>query len=161
MYSVVTPGAVSSLVGLIYAQARSRLGYTALLRLAAVCWAGSFTILGTVDQPLLLLAGPALLGFSQGLSLPSLTVLVNENAPPELRGQATSLAGTVIFGGQFLSPLLLGPLIGRTSSTTGFLGTAGAALVIVVVLLVVRVPVPPAPGSSAAPGRVMLEERTG
>ncbi|MGW5067264.1 MFS transporter [Streptomyces cyaneofuscatus] len=81
------------LLGLIYAQARSRLGYTALLRLAAVCWAGSFTILGTLDQPLLLLAGPA----------------------------------------------LLGSLISRTSSTTGFLGTAGAALVIVVMLLLLGV----------------------
>lgn len=140
LYSVVVSSAVGSLVGLGYARLRARLSYPALLRIAALAWTGAFTVLGLADHPALVLLGPALLGAGQGLSLPSLTVLINENAPGALRGRAAALAGTVIFGGQFLSPLLLGPLIGATSSTTGFLAAAGLAAFVVVVLLVARIP---------------------
>ncbi|MEB3371552.1 MFS transporter [Saccharopolyspora mangrovi] len=150
LYLVVMTGAISSLVGLVYAPLRARLSYAALLRTAALAWAGAFTVLGTVDHPVLLLAGPALLGLGQGLSLPSLTVLVNESAPPALRGQATSLAGTVIFGGQFLSPLLLGPLIGATSSTVGFLTAAVMAGLIALTLTTVRMASSTSPGGSAS-----------
>ncbi|WP_079189116.1 MFS transporter [Streptomyces kebangsaanensis] len=156
LYSVVITSAVGSLVGLVYAQLRARLSYPALLRIAALAWAGAFTVLGVANQPALLLAGPALLGVGQGLSLPSLTILINENAPGALRGRAASLAGTVIFGGQFLSPLLLGPLIGATSSTTGFLVAASLAALIGLVLLAVRMPSPgdgttPPAGAPATP----------
>ncbi|GCB46917.1 MFS transporter [Streptomyces sp. NL15-2K] len=140
LYSVVVTSAVGSLVGLVYAAVRARLSYPALLRVAALAWAGAFLVLGTAGHPALLLAGPALLGIGQGLSLPSLTVLINENAPSALRGRAAALAGTVIFGGQFLSPLLLGPVIGATSSTTGFLAAAGLATLIAIVLLFARMP---------------------
>ncbi|WP_017588788.1 MFS transporter [Nocardiopsis ganjiahuensis] len=142
LYSVVTTAAVGSLAGLAYARLRSKLSYGALLRLAALAWTGAFLVLGTVDHPWLLLLGPALLGVGQGLSLPTLTVLVNDRAPAESRGQAVSLAGTVIFGGQFLSPLILGPLIGATSSTTGFLATAAFGALLTVVLLLVRISPP-------------------
>ncbi|WP_309054009.1 MFS transporter [Streptomyces sp.] len=135
LYSVVVTSAAGSLVGLWYARLRTRLSYSALLRVAALAWTGAFAVLGVAGSPALLLAGTALLGIGQGLSLPSLTVLINETAPGALRGRATSLAGTVIFGGQFLAPLLVGPLIEATSSTTGFLAAAGLAALIGVVLL--------------------------
>ncbi|WP_067597590.1 MFS transporter [Nocardiopsis listeri] len=142
LYSVVTTAAVGSLAGLSYARLRSKLSYGALLRLSALAWTGAFLVLGTVEHSWLLLVGPALLGVGQGLSLPTLTVLINDRAPAESRGQAASLSGTVIFGGQFISPLLLGPLIGATSSTTGFLVTAVFGALLTVGLLLLRISPP-------------------
>jgi predicted lipid-binding transport protein (Tim44 family) len=68
-----------------------------------------------------------------------LTVLVGEAAPPKSRGQTVALSGTGSFAGQFFSPLLLGPLIGATTITTGFLAAAGLAGAVLLILLVTRV----------------------
>ncbi|MGW2560886.1 MFS transporter [Streptomyces sp. NPDC001514] len=134
LYTVVMMGAMSA-VGLGYAKLRRAAGYPALLRTAALTWALSFVLLGTVDQPWLLLVAPVLFGLGQGIAFPALTVLVGEAAPAELRGQATSLSGTANFAGQFVSPLLLGPVIGATSITTGFLVAALLSVVVLVALL--------------------------
>lgn len=136
-----------SLLGLVYARVRARVGYAALLRAATASWVAAFLLLGTVDQPILLLVAPALYGLGQGMAMPTLTILIGETAPAELRGRATSLTGTAVFAGQFASPLLLGPLVGVTSITTGFLAAAGLAAVILLVLLAVRVS-PPATDAS-------------
>ncbi|MFJ7155220.1 MFS transporter [Streptomyces sp. NPDC101118] len=146
LYNVVMT-VVMSLVGLVYAKLRAGLGYTLLLRLAAVAWVAAFLILGVADQTLLLFLAPALFGLGLGMAFPALAVLIGEGAPPELRGQATSLSGTATFIGQFASPLLLGPLIGATSVTTGFLASAGLSAVVLLLLLPFR-----AGGPAAAPG---------
>ncbi|MGW0466470.1 MFS transporter [Streptomyces sp. NPDC003027] len=137
LYTVVMMAAMS-LVGLVYAKLRAAAGYPALLRTAALTWVVSFVLLGTVDQPWLLLVAPMLFGLGQGIAFPALTVLVGEAAPAERRGQATSLSGTANFAGQFVSPLLLGPVVAATSLTTGFLAAAALSAVVFLALLRMR-----------------------
>jgi MFS family permease len=131
---------VMSLFGLVYAKLRARLGYAALLRTSAAAWTAAFLVLGTVSQPYVLLTAPALLGFGQAVAFSAVSVLIGETAPPELRGTATSLSGTAAFAGQFLSPLLLGPIVDGTSVTTGFLAAGGLAAAVLLVLPAVRTP---------------------
>jgi MFS family permease len=88
----------------------------------------------------LLLLAPALLGAANGITLPLATVLIDEAAGSELRAKAATLMGTAIFAGQFVSPLLLGPVIAATSTTFGFLAAAGIGAAILAVLLAVHVP---------------------
>ncbi|GAA4915051.1 MFS transporter [Streptomyces coeruleoprunus] len=152
LYTVAMMGAMS-LVGLAYAGMRAAAGYRTLLSAAAVAWVVSFVLLGTVDQPWLLLLAPLLFGAGQGIAFPALTVLVGEAAPPELRGQATSLSGTANFAGQFLSPLLLGPVIGATSLTTGFLAAAGLSAVVLLGLVRLREPAAPTTGNPSTSGQ--------
>lgn len=70
--------------------------------------------------------------------MPALTVLIGDTPPPERRGQATALSGTAMFTGQFVSPLVFGPLMAATAITTGYLAAAGLAMVILLVLLTVK-----------------------
>ncbi|MER7407242.1 MFS transporter [Streptomyces sp. NPDC000070] len=146
LYTVAMMAAMS-LVGLVYAKLRAAAGYPALLRTAALTWVAAFALLGLVDQPWLIVVAPVLFGIGQGIAFPALTVLVGEAAPAELRGQATSLSGTANFAGQFVSPLLLGPVIGATSITTGFLMAAGLSLVVLLALSGMR----DTPREAAAP----------
>ncbi|EWC62985.1 drug resistance transporter, EmrB/QacA family [Actinokineospora spheciospongiae] len=134
LYTVVM-AATMSLVGVFYARIRRGSTYQRLLVVALSCWAACFVLLAAVSQPIVLLLAPVLLGLGQGIALPALTVLVGEGAPADLRGQATSLSGTTTFLGQFLSPLLLGPLIGATSIPIGFAISAGLAAVALLALL--------------------------
>ncbi|GAB3509257.1 MFS transporter [Amycolatopsis cihanbeyliensis] len=139
LYAVVIGAVLTSLVGLAYARIRRFLGYAALLRLAAAGWVGAFLLFGTVNDPVLLLLAPVLLGLANGIVFPVATVLIDRHAGPRLRGRAASLSGTAIFAGQFSSPLLIGPLIDATTTTTGFLAAAGIATVILLVLLAVKI----------------------
>lgn len=134
----VSMSAIMSLVGLIYATMRAHLGYDVLFRLTLASWVAAFLLLATTSSPLLIAVAPALLGLGQGIALPAITSLVGDTAPPELRGQATSMLGTVTFTGQFVSPLLLGPLARTTSIPTAYLASAGVAGFVLLVLLLTR-----------------------
>jgi MFS transporter, ACDE family, multidrug resistance protein len=124
---VVLNGASASLTGLGYARARARLPYAVLFVLVAGAWTGSFSMLATIDAPSALLVAPVLFGAGYGLSFSALSVLVAEAVPAPLQGRATSLSATAIFLGQFASVPLLGPLIGATTTATGFLAAAVVA----------------------------------
>lgn len=154
VYGVTLAAVTASLVGLVYARVRARLSHAAILRLAAACWTGAFLIYGTVAAPVPLLLAPALAGVGNALAMPALTVLIADHAPAELRGRATSLQGTAMFAGQFVSPLLAGPLVAATSYTTGFLaagGVAGAVLAAAAFTRIAADPSPAGPAASASP----------
>lgn len=150
--------AVMGLVALAYAPLRARLGYDLLLRAAMGSAVVAFLLAGLSDSPALLALAVVVFGAGQGLVLPALTVLIGEAVPVQLRGKATALSATALFGGQFVSPLLIGPLAEATSLTTGFLTAAALAAAGLVPLLLVRLggseapaSAPPVPG--AAPDR--------
>ncbi|PRW63623.1 MFS transporter [Actinopolyspora mortivallis] len=147
----VTMSAVMSLVGLVYATMRAHLGYETLFRITLTSWVAAFLLLATTSHPLLIAAAPALLGLGQGIALPAITSLVGDTAPPQLRGQATSVLGTVTFAGQFASPLLLGPLVRATSIPAAYLASAGVAGIVLVLLLVTRVSWDSPPNVEPAP----------
>jgi ACDE family multidrug resistance protein len=138
----VTSTATMSVVGLGYARLRRRFAQPSLLRAAVLCWALSYLVLGTVSLPALLPVALVLYGAGLAIALPTLTVLIGDTAPASLRGQATALSGTAGFFGQFVSPLILGPLIAATTITTGFLTVAAATAAVLGILLVVRAPTP-------------------
>lgn len=134
---IFTPAAgVASLVGLVYARARAHVSHVNLLRLSALCWIGAFVVLGTVSNPVLLVIAPALFGIGNGLTFPTLSVLIAEYSPASLWGRANAFAATAVFVGQFMSPILLGPVIDATSITTGFLVVAGISVFILLALVV-------------------------
>ncbi len=92
-------------------------------------------MLAATESFALVVVAQAVFGVGMGLAIPSLTVLLQDAAPPRLRGRVMALSGTAIFLGQFLSPLLLGPVADAVSITTGFLTAAALAGVVLLALL--------------------------
>lgn len=129
LYSTVLASGAASLIGLGYAKLTARFGYARLMRLAATAWTAALLLFAAADHPVILLLVPVLTGIGSGIAMPTLTVLADHAAPAEQRGTATSLQATALFGGQFASPIVFGPLIDATSIATGALvaaaGTAG------------------------------------
>jgi MFS family permease len=76
--------------------------------------------------------GTALAGAGNGWLFPANNLLILERAPPHQRGRASGFHTTCIFTGQFLSPILSGPLVDRGSVALAFLVFAGVALAAVV-----------------------------
>lgn len=127
--------ASAALVGLVYARVRARLSYLAIMRFAAATWVTAFLILGFAAQPLLLTAATLFLGLGNGILFSALSVLIAELVPESALGRATALQSTLIFLGQFVSPLLIGPVMDATSIMTGYRAIAAAAAVMLIILL--------------------------
>ncbi|MEU3692453.1 MFS transporter [Streptomyces narbonensis] len=145
-----TVSVAMSVIGFAYAKLRASMGYAPLLRLTAASWVLAFASLGLTGNVPMIVVGSALFGLGMGILMPAVTVLIGDTAPPSLRGQATALSGTASFAGQFASPLVLGPLIDRTSVQTGYLAAGGAATLLLLILLAVRIDDPATPRDGEA-----------
>ncbi|ABH00340.1 MULTISPECIES: MFS transporter [Rhodococcus] len=130
-----TASAAASLVGFSYPQFRARLSDPALLSLSVTLWAAGFLVMGGFDEVLIVGVGAALFGAGMGLAFPAVAVLVGDSAPESLRGRATSLIGTTNFLGQFLSPIMLGPLVAAYGVGDGYVVVAGAVTLFALALL--------------------------
>ncbi|MEV6695038.1 MFS transporter [Micromonospora sp. NPDC051196] len=113
-----------SAAALGYVHLRARLPQRVLLRHAFLTWTVALLILALVDMPVALLVAPAVFGLGMGLAVPALTVLTADHAPPGRRAQAVALLATAGFTGQFVAPLLFGPLHAATSISAAFLAAA-------------------------------------
>ncbi|RBY79471.1 MFS transporter [Blastococcus sp. TF02-09] len=124
-----------SVAGLGYAAAVARVGHAGLLRGTYLTWTAAFVALATTDVLGIVVLAQAAFGVGMALALPSLTIVLEDASPQRLRGRVMALSGTAIFLGQFLSPLLLGPVADAVAVTTGFLAAAVLAGAVLVVLL--------------------------
>jgi ACDE family multidrug resistance protein len=149
-YMVAMAGS-ASLVGLAYAWLRARASYLGLLRFSASMWVAAFLILATAIEPVVLSAATVFLGLGNGVVFSVVSILIAELVPAALLGRATAISSTVLFLGQFISPLLLGPAMAATSIATGYLIVAGVAALILAILLLLRAPVPAEPHIGGKP----------
>jgi MFS family permease len=150
LYGIVLSSGAASLIGLTYAKLTARFGYAVLMRCAVGAWTAGLLLFAVAGHWGSLLLVPVLTGIGSGIMMPTLTVLVDRAAPAEQRGTATSLQATALFGGQFGSPLLFGPLIDATSIATGALVAAIGTAGILAALFRLHEPAPPS--GNAEPG---------
>ncbi|MCQ8835260.1 MFS transporter, partial [Streptomyces malaysiensis] len=101
LYGTVLASAAASLIGLCYSRLTARFGHVMLRRVAAAAWTAALLLFAVAGHWAPLLAVPVLTGVGSGVTMPTLTVLVDRAAPAGQRGTATSLPATALFGGQF------------------------------------------------------------
>ncbi len=142
--------AVSSIVGLAYGWLGKRFSYLHLLRLTALAWVGAFLVLGTMDAFPALAVASGVLGIANALAFSTASVLIDDYVPEALLGRAMAIFSTCMFLGQFISPLVLGPLMEATSITTGYLVLSGEAVLILAVLFMLRPQAKSAAGADMA-----------
>ncbi|WP_108658505.1 MFS transporter [Acuticoccus kandeliae] len=137
LYMALMAG-MMSVAGLGYARARQHLSKLALLRFSACCWVAAYALFGLTGDPVILVVATMLLGFGNGVAFATLSLMVADLVPDRLLGRGTSLSATLFFLGQFLAPIVLGPMMQATSITTGYLIVAAASALILATLCLVR-----------------------
>ncbi|WP_033290921.1 MFS transporter [Amycolatopsis jejuensis] len=131
---VLAGSTLSSLLGaLAFPVVRKRLGFTAIITGAVALLGAGWLLIGSTDSVLGTAAGLLVGGAGLGLSVPNVTLRLSELAAPAWRGRVLSGLVSGIFLGQFLSPLLIQPLIeavgvGGAFTTAGIAMVTGAAL---------------------------------
>jgi MFS family permease len=89
-----------------------------------------FTIIGLAPSLPVVFLGSAISGLGYGWLFPVNNILIMERSTAATRGRAAGFHTTTIFFGQFLSPLLSGPIVDRSSVAISFLVFAAAAAVL-------------------------------
>lgn len=126
--------AVSSLAAAAGAAAYPRLrrfnGVLAVYAWAIGAMAVGYGLIGIAGSYGAVIVGVVASGFGVGVFFPNSSLWVLALAPPRLRGRLVGGLTAAIFLGQFLSPLLLEPVVAFTSLGTAF-GVAAAVMALV------------------------------
>jgi len=128
--------AVSSLAAAAGAAAYPRLrrfnGVLAVYAWAIAAMAVGYGLIGLAGSYWAVIVGGVASGFGVGVFFPNSSLWVLALAPPRARGRLVGGLTAAIFLGQFLSPLLLEPVIASTSLGAAF-GFAAVAMALVAV----------------------------
>ena len=98
------------LTALAFGRVRARLGGRVTPALGYLIVAAGFSAMAAAGGVAGLIAANAVLGIGLGLVMPNFMTAALNVAPAHRRGAASGAMTTAIFTGQFLSPLLTGPL---------------------------------------------------
>ncbi len=126
-------GALSSLS---YPLIRRRLSYRIIYVLGFGFVAAGYVIVGYAGSFLYILVGLGFAGFGNGMLMPNGSFWLMEVAPEHMRGKAVGGFTGMIFLGQFLSPVVMAPVVYAYTLNGAFLAAAAAMGLIVLVLLV-------------------------
>lgn len=112
------------LAAISFARVRARLGAGLTPALGYVVIAGGFFVLSAGDTLAQTLAASALIGLGLGYVMPTFIVAALNVAPERRRGAVTGGVTTALFLGQFMSPLVVQPVVDAYGYSATFLTAA-------------------------------------
>ena len=104
-------GAAGGVSAAMYDRLLTRSGRTALVGVAFLCWLVGFGAATVVQTAAAAMVPVVLFGLGLGLVFPSTFAWVEQFAPPDRQGQFSAYVASFGYTGQFLSPLIFGPLV--------------------------------------------------
>ncbi|WP_410659309.1 MFS transporter [Amycolatopsis sp. lyj-112] len=126
--AVVAGSTLTSVAGaLAFPRLRKRLSPTAITTISVALLGTGWLLVGTAGTVVQVVAGLLVGGAGVGFVVPNLNLRLAESAPPARRGRVLSGLVTGIFLGQFLSPLVVQPLV-RTLGIPGTFTWSGVAM---------------------------------
>jgi MFS family permease len=126
--AVAASTASSAVVSVLYARARQRLSFVAITILSITLLGIGWIIVGWSGALPLVIVGALVGGLGVGLAVPNFNTWLAELASPRHRGRILGGLVTAIFLGQFLSPLIVAPVVRAVDIPAAFLLVGGAGL---------------------------------
>lgn len=120
--------------GLYYGRVRARLDPPTIAVIALTLMATGYALIAIGDSLAAVIPGILVSGAGLGLIIPNQNVWLMAHVPAGARGRASGLMTMLLFGGQFVSPLVSGALL-LTMDLPGVFLTFGLALAVVALLL--------------------------
>lgn len=101
----------SAIASFFYSRIKDRFGFRQIFSMGYLLMAAAYVSVAYGQSYNMVLFGMLLAGLGMGLMIPNGNIWVMQLAPPEIRGRCIGRLTTFWFMGQFLSPLLLLPLL--------------------------------------------------
>jgi MFS family permease len=124
----------SALASLAYAKVKANLSFTRVLMCLFFLLSSGYGILANAPNYSVLVFGLMVAGCGLGLTLPNMNVWLNAKTPPAQRGKVLGGLTTCIFLGQFCSPLVVQPIVQRTSLAYAY--SIGAGILFLIALCI-------------------------
>ena len=118
-----------------YDRLKRRVGSRVLVLAAFVLWTAAFGVASFATSLVAAVVPVVLFGLGLGLVFPSAFVWVEGLAPESMRGRLSSYVASFGFTGQFLSPVVFGPLVVPFGVRGVFVTASGSAIVGVAALV--------------------------
>lgn len=122
--------------GLVFGRLKNHLNHAQIYLLAFLLFATGYLLVSLTHHYLLMLPAVAISGLGAGLTFPAGSHWLLQLAPESCRGRVIGGAASVMFAGQFLSPLIVMPVEAWVGLTGAFQLAACLALLLSLLLLV-------------------------
>ena len=120
--------ASSAIAGVAYARVRRSLGQATITALSLAALGIGWIVVGASASVTQIMLGVLIGGIGVGLIIPNLNLWLSELVPAARRGRVLGGLVSAIFLGQFLSPLLLQPLVSGLGLAPTFVISGGATV---------------------------------
>lgn len=135
---IATGTLVSAFSSLLYKTFRDVFSYGSIFLISFGLLSIGYIYLSFVPNYHYVLVSMALIGFSVGLIIPNLSVLLIDNVPEQIRGRAVGGSTCTYFFGQFMSPIVVFPLIPFVSLKYLFMVVGIAVLIVVCIFMIFK-----------------------
>ncbi len=118
----------ATLSSMLFYRIKSRLSFPSVIAVMMLGLGIGYLIIAAASSYSVILVGMMIAGFGLGLLMPNLNVWLMSHAPEAIRGRLVGGLTMSLFLGQFVSPLVLRPLLAAWGTTGVFAGLAGILL---------------------------------
>jgi MFS family permease len=120
--------AFSALSSFSYSKIKNRFSFLTIFSMGYLLMAAGYICVSVSESYLLIVIAMMLSGLGMGMMIPNTNMWVMKIAPPAIRGKEIGKLTTFWFLGQFLSPIIIFPLLNVLSLSTTFMLAAGFLL---------------------------------
>ncbi len=116
--------AFSAISSFSYSKIKARLSFLSIFSIGYLLMAAGFICIAFSTTYLLVVVAMMICGFGMGMMIPNTNMWVMKLAPPEIRGKEIGKLTTFWFLGQFLSPVIIAPVLKNLSLSSTFMTAA-------------------------------------
>jgi MFS family permease len=118
-----------------YSKIKSHFNFLTIFFMGYLLMAAGFLCIAIANSYTLVVIAMMITGFGMGMMIPNTNMWVMKIVPPEIRGKEIGKLTTFWFLGQFLSPIIIFPVVSNLSLSSTFMLAAGFLLVMAVLFL--------------------------
>ena len=134
--AIATSTLFSAISSFSYSKIKGLLSFLSIFSIGYLLMAAGFTCIALSNSYALVVIAMMLSGFGMGMMIPNTNMWVMKIAPPEIRGKEIGKLTTFWFLGQFLSPIILFPVLSILPLSSTFMAAAGLLLALSVGFMV-------------------------
>ncbi|MEO6637269.1 MAG: MFS transporter [Ginsengibacter sp.] len=128
--AIATSTAFSAVSSFSYSKLKARFSFLSIFSIGYLLMATAFVCIALSHTYVLVVIAMMLAGLGMGMMIPNTNMWVMKIVPPEIRGKEIGKLTTFWFLGQFLSPIIIFPVLNVLSLSATFMLAAGFLLLL-------------------------------